>query len=339
MIKKVAMIAMALGMVVTLPAFASESPKNDRAEDKRVIEHKADSPKISDLVVSENEKVVEVKARKLYNEKIPTVADILGETVAHKITDERNPYDLPLYDNLTLNADLLGIDYFEQNPDENEMLKYCSTAGNYTYTQEARGFFNPKYSAYAVAYSPYAEAGSKTPITLVDGRLLVAVAPKLMMEGGQDLTYRQAAASGYSGLAKNGTYFDVVFDDGTVLACMVGDTKGDDGDLYTYDYWGHRAGNKVNLIEIIQWTPEEAGERLPLNSSGRSSAYAYSVAVTQQNGLPSNGQWGANYGSIIGLDKNIEKIVIYDADHYNSENAGGEYTSWTEKQEELEKSL
>lgn len=270
-----------------------------------------------------------------YTVHTPTKADILGFRVANRIEGEENPYDLPLYDNLTLDADALNISYFEQRASDYDMLNYSCTPGNYCYTQEARGFFTPRYSAYWVAYSPYAESGSETPITLVDGRLLVAVAPKLMMKDGQDLTYRQATAKGYSGLSKNGTYFDVVFEDGTVLACMVGDTKGDDGDLASYDYWGHRAGNKVNLIEIIQWTPEEAGSNLPLNSSGRAQAYQYAIEMTKNNNLPSNGKWGADFSSIIGVDKAIEKFVIYDADHYDSTEGGGHYTSWTEKQEEL----
>lgn len=234
-------------------------------------------------------------------------------TGAHgkKITDAQlNPYDLPLYDGLTMDASQLGCESWEVDFNMNSILQGLKST--YVVSQETRAHEGSSYQY--VNYSPNAKSGTKTPYTEVDGRMSIAMTWRFNTKSGSESGRTFPSSSEWTAGNVAGKYCDIVFDDGTVLATIFGSSKGNESEASKYDYWAHYDGS---VIEVVQYTD------IGVKQGGSSEKYAYAVNMTSQNGLPANGNYGPAWKSVLG-NKNISKVIVYDKAYYSN----GQYTNW-----------
>lgn len=232
-----------------------------------------------------------------------------GLQAAHgkKITDATlNPYDLPLYDGLTMDATKLGCDSWEINFDtQNDITSGLSTT--YGMAHDNRVKVGASYGDNN--YGPDATCGTKVPYTDVDGRMSLAIPWRYTYKNG--VTDSEPDASEWTSGKLAGRYFDVVFKDGTVLAGIMGDAKGKEAN--SYDSWAH---TDKSVLEVVQYTD------LPLKQyNNDTEAYAFAAKMTKDAGLNTvkyNGvELGPEWKSILG-NRAIAKIVVYDKNYYTS---------------------
>lgn len=242
---------------------------------------------------------------------------VSGEiTGAHgkKITDaSANPYDLPLYDGLTMDAQTLGCDSWTIDFNTNSMLQTLKST--YAVTQETRAHEGGTYKY--VNYGPDAKPGSKLPYTEVDGRVSIAMTWRYNTKSGSQEGRTTYDSNEWNDVNVAGKYCDIVFDDGTVLATIFGSSKGAEDGASRYEHWAHYDGS---VIEIVQWSDME------VKQGSQAQKYAYSANAVATLGV-SGGDKGPYWKPLLG-GKNIAKVVVYDVQYYK----GGTYTKWfTEK--------
>lgn len=238
-------------------------------------------------------------------------------TGAHgkKITDAQlNPYDLPLYDGLTMND--VGWEIQFSGSTDSTMDSLGKQWGT---TSEHRAVEGESYEN--VNYGPDAEMGTKLPITIVDGRMSLAVMY------GIGLSPENKAKVEAGSLRLNATqdiqvgrYFDVVFSDGTVLASILGSSKSPtsgEGHLNGYAHGTSIAKN--SLLEVVQYVPGVRSDYYERGTTKSKLGYKWIADKARELGLTTNvsdasGIW--SYKPYIG-NKEITKIVVYNQQYYN----------------------
>lgn len=215
-------------------------------------------------------------------------------TGAHgkKITDAQlNPYDLPLYDGLTMDAAQLGCDSWEVDISSHPNTQVVEGNKKHVHTyMGTHTLKNEDSEQYKLKVAPDRVNLDNTALLTIDGRLVVAVGTAISMNPSGGDTYSWDLC---------GRYIDIVFDDGTVLAAMVGDTK---RDSETVDKIMHPDGSIVEF-----WTNTDA-----------SGAYSSTENILKNSlGIDS-------YSSLSGVNKPISKIITYNADYYK----GNQYKKW-----------
>lgn len=228
------------------------------------------------------------------------------------ITDSsKNPYKLPLYDGLTMDAKKLGCKSYSVPYADNpfDAIKQASQPGKYIITCENRRCEggSASWNWYdEVNYSPSAKCGEILPYTEIDGRMSIAVPWRWTMD--PDTYPFTQPAGNTSGTADTvGFYYDVVFNDGTVLACIGGSAKGVEYDTNSkYQGYMHY---QACPIEVVQYTD------LPVGKPWK-DGYAYGVKMCQQNGIPVVGDIGPSWSSLIDTSRGIKEVVVYRVQHY-----------------------
>lgn len=223
-----------------------------------------------------------------------------------KVTDPLlNPYDLPLYDGLTMDATKLGCDSWTveiaNNSDPVVQKAATENARTRMFHYVRRGdkfaeqFSGVKYSpqdwhyAADVGSSPYQDNSNKTQLHIVDGRICIALGRGVYQKPGTN-------ENGDNSSAMIGRYVDVVQKDGTVLACIIGDTKHTD--------------HTLNPSEIVHFQDSSIVEFQTNDVDG--SDYVLSKSFFNEIGHPGAG----SYGIVTGLTSVIDKIIVYDVKHY-----------------------
>lgn len=243
----------------------------------------------------------------------------------------RNPYKLPLYDGLTIDAEALGVktwevDYTNLPDNVPSKAKELYASKKYFISQETRAREGARYKF--IGYSPDAKCGELVPYMEVDGRFAIASLFRWTMNPEQvPLDYmptseKDLESKGW-GWGVAGTYMDIVFSDGTVLACICASSKGVEdwnGNSTLKDYGGyfHHDGS---IFEVVQWTNNELGEYTKNNYED----YQFAAKMTSDNSLPANGNMGPSWNKLITPDKDIVKVVTYDMRYYTPEQG---YKKW-----------
>lgn len=237
------------------------------------------------------------------------------------ITDpQKNPYKVPLYDGLTMDAEALGCESYaipyEQNPFPK--IQECCQAGKYIITCENRRCEggSASWNWYdEVNYSPSAKCGEILPYTEVDGRISIAV-PWRWSTNPSTYPLNQPAGNKSGDAGDVGIYYDVVFSDGSVLACIGGSAKGIENDTNTtYQGYMHY---QACPIEIVQYTDLPVGKPW-------SDGYAYAINMCNQNGIPNDGKYGPSWTTLLGRGLGIKEVVVYRVQHYRPEQG---YKNW-----------
>lgn len=230
-----------------------------------------------------------------------------------KVTDPLlNPYDLPLYDGLTM-EDIAWEIQFNGSSDNimNELGQKWGT------TSEHRGYEGESYKE--VNFGPDSKMGSKLPITLVDNRISFAV----MYGIGLSPENKAKVEAGTLRLNSTqdiqvGRYFDVVFEDGTVLAAVLGSSKSPDSGEGSINGYAHGTSIKDNsLLEVVQFVPGAYSDYR--TKAQRKSGYQWIADKAKELGLTQNVSSASgisSYKPYIG-NKTISKIVVYDKQYYN----------------------
>lgn len=233
--------------------------------------------------------------------------------------DAKNPYKLPLYDGLTMDAEKMGIESYSipylANPFP--VIQECSVAGKYIVTNENRRCEggSASWNWYdEINYSPTSKCGEMLPYTEVDGRISIAVPWRWTVH--PSVFPFEQPAGGMRGSAETaGMYFDVVFDDGTVLACIGGSAKGIEKNTNS-KYQGYMHYNACP-IEIVQYTD------LPVGTPW-SAGYVYAINFCNQRGIPTT-EFGPVYTPYLCGGKSIQEVVVYRIQHYTAQQG---YKNW-----------
>lgn len=231
-----------------------------------------------------------------------------------KITDTLlNPYDLPLYDGLTMEN--IGWEIQFNGSSDSLMNELGQKWGT---TSEHRGYEGQSYKE--VNFGPDSKMGSKLPITLVDNRMSFAV----MYGIGLSPENKAKVESGALRLNSTqdiqvGRYFDIVFEDGTVLAGILGSSKSPSSGEGSLNGYAHGTSIRDNsLLEVVQFVPGAYSDYG--TASQRESGYKWIADKAKELGLTqnvSNASGISSYKPYIG-NKAISKIVVYNEQYYNT---------------------
>lgn len=227
------------------------------------------------------------------------------------ITDrDKNPYLVPLYDGLTMDAEAMGIESYSipyaNNPFP--VIQQASQGGNYIVTSENRRCEggNQSWNWYdEVNYSPYAKCGENLPYTEIDGRLSIAV-PWRWTVHPSTFPLESPAGNMKGNSDTVGLYYDVVFTDGTVLAVIGGSAKGIENDTNS-KYQGYMHYQACPM-EVVQYTDLPVGKPW-------SDGYKFAVDFCNQRGIPTT-QYGPSWTPILAGGKTIQEVVVYRVQHY-----------------------
>ena len=178
-----------------------------------------------------NPEINNIVAGKGYIKSDLTMGGLVRKTVtdAYLVMDmEKNPLGLPLYTGKTMNGDAMYLDlsgYKEAKYDHVTLStdKASIAAGNYWYihpqVQQGNHDIPESYNSdYHGSFSSGENDNKKNSFSIADDRIEIAVRRGIASGLDQEaFTYELA-----------GKYIDVVLSDGTVLACIMGDAKGDE---------------------------------------------------------------------------------------------------------------
>lgn len=235
------------------------------------------------------------------------------------IDETKNPYAIPLYDGLTFDADAMGIESYSV-PYANNPFPVIQDAckwGNYIVTNENRRCEggSASWNWYdEINYSPTSKCGEKLPYTEVDGRISIAV-PWRWTVHPSTFPFDQPAGNMRGSAETAGLYYDVVFDDGTVLACIGGSAKGVERDTNS-KYQGYMHYSACP-IEIVQYTDLPVGRPW-------ADGYKYAVDFCNQRGIPTE-SFGPVYKEYLCNGKSIQEVIVYRIQHYTLQQG---YKNW-----------
>lgn len=198
-----------------------------------------------------------------------------------KVTDPLlNPYDLPLYDGLTMDATKLGCDSWT--------VEIANNSDPVVQQAAVKNVHSYMYHLQTIGGSPYADASNQTQIRIVDGRLCIAVGRGVYRKPGTE-------ENGDNSDVMLGRYVDVVQKDGTVIACVIGDVKDTHHTIDAADMV-HSDGSIVEMQ----------------TNDKRYEDYKLAKAFFKASGHPGSG----SFSFVPGLNSVIDKIIVYDVKHY-----------------------
>lgn len=235
-----------------------------------------------------------------------------------KITDTtKNPYNLPLYDGSTLDAQALGVETWTIDFSQFNDTEIQKAVAQNTHTYMSYRTTGVTSTPGKILRSPHVDTSDTTPLRIVDGRLAVAVAQGVyskIQDESQRYTNPVYLEDGDKSAVMSGRYMDVYTADGTVIACMITDVKkttevSKPSPLFRMF---HKDGSTYSIVEMVTDDEETA-----VNSKGKTyTTYKETKEFLKQF----SGNTG-NYSNMksAGISSPITKIVVYNAKYINND--------------------